>query len=113
MPIATFGIFGWAIHNGAGISGSVLDLASARGAAAASKTPLGWSIMSGINVILGSLSPMLVNQSDLARYTKKPWHAGWLQGLSLFLFKVLVLFLGMAATVSMQGVWGQAYCKSS
>lgn len=109
MPIATFGIFGWAVSNGAGLGS--LDLASAAGAKAASATTLGWSIMSGINVIMGTLSPMLVNQPDLARYCKKPWHAGWLQGVSVFFPKVLVLFLGLATTATMQGAWGKAYCK--
>ncbi|EJT72117.1 hypothetical protein GGTG_08985 [Gaeumannomyces tritici R3-111a-1] len=36
--------------------------------------------MSGINVIMGSLSPMLVNQPDLTRYVQKPRDAGLLPG---------------------------------
>lgn len=72
-------------------------------------TPLGWQIMAGINAIFGSLSPMLVNQPDLARYCKKPRDAGTLQGVSVFVGGVIVFFLGMASTSSIQGVWGTAY----
>ncbi|KAH9894668.1 amidase signature domain-containing protein [Xylariomycetidae sp. FL2044] len=107
MPVATFGLFGWCMAYGAGIGS--LDLANERGAEAAKKTPLGWAIMSGINVILGTLSPMLVNQPDLARYCRKPWHAGSLQGVAVFFTKVIVLWLGLASTASMQGAWGEAY----
>lgn len=74
-----------------------------------SSGPLGWAIMSGINTVLGTLSPMLVNQPDLARYCRKPRDAGALQGFSVFVAKVLVMFLGLAATSSIQGAWGETY----
>jgi NCS1 family nucleobase:cation symporter-1 len=69
--------------------------------------------MDGINVIMGSLSPMLVNQPDLARYCRKPRDAGWLQGAAVFVSKVVVFFLGLASTASIQGKWGTAYCTDS
>lgn len=52
---------------------------------------------------------MLVNQPDLARYCKDPRNAGILQGLSLFLSSVIVFFLGLASTASVQAIWGTAY----
>ncbi|KAL4894073.1 permease for cytosine/purines, uracil, thiamine, allantoin-domain-containing protein [Aspergillus ambiguus] len=105
MPFITFGLFGWCMAQGAGISS--IDLASK---GTASSTPsLGWAIMDGINVIMGSLSPMLVNQPDLARYCKKPRDAGWVQGAAVFVSKVVVFFLGLASTASIQGAWGTAY----
>jgi NCS1 family nucleobase:cation symporter-1 len=107
MPLATFALFGWCMAAGGGLSG--MDAASSAGEAAASVTPLGWSIMSGINVIMGGLSPMLVNQPDLARYCQKPRDAGVLQGVTVFSSGVLVFFLGLASTTSMQAVWGEAY----
>ncbi len=107
MPIATFALFGWCMAAGGGVSG--LDAASKAGNAAASTTPLGWSIMSGINVMMGSLSPMLVNQPDLARYCENPRDAGILQGVTVFLTGILVFFLGLASTTSIQAVWGEAY----
>ncbi|KAH8909658.1 NCS1 nucleoside transporter [Coniochaeta sp. PMI_546] len=105
MPVATFGLFGWCMANGTGIAS--IDLASA--AASKVNQPLGWSIMTGINVIMGTLSPMLINQPDLARYCKKTRDAGWVQGAAVFLSKILVYFLGLAATASIQGAWGKAY----
>lgn len=107
MPIATFGLFGWCMANGTGLSNA--DALSAAGQKAASSTTLGWAVMSGINTIMGTLSPMLVNQPDLARYCKQPRDAAWLQGAACFFSKVLVFFLGLAATASIQGAWGTAY----
>ncbi|KAK8136595.1 uracil permease [Apiospora sp. TS-2023a] len=107
MPIATFGFFGWAIANGAGLG--ALDTANKAGEKVAATTTLGWSVMNGINVIMGTLSPMLVNQPDLARYCQKPWHAGALQGIVAFTAKVLVLFLGLASTAVLTPTLGKAY----
>ncbi|KAL2416450.1 Allantoin permease [Exophiala dermatitidis] len=107
MPIAAFALFGWCLHNGAGLSG--LGFASRAAQATAPNIPVGWSIMSGINVIMGGLSPMLVNQPDLARYCQKPRDAGISQGIVVFVTTVLVFFLGIAATTSIQGIWGTAY----
>lgn len=107
LPVATFGLFGWCMANGTGISS--LELANEANAATRAAVPLGWAIMTGINVILGTLSPMLVNQPDLARYCNNTRDAGWVQGLALFCSKLLVLFLGLASTVSIQGAWGTAY----
>lgn len=107
MPIAALALFGWCVANGGGVG--AMNLASSEGTLSSSVTPLGWSIMAGINTMMGSLSPMLVNQPDLSRYCKKPRDAGILQGISLFFPSVLVFFLGMASTTSIQAVWGTAY----
>ncbi|KAL3479620.1 permease for cytosine/purines, uracil, thiamine, allantoin-domain-containing protein [Aspergillus californicus] len=104
MPFVTFGLFGWCIAHGAGMSS--IGLASQ---GTESSGSLGWAVMDGINVIMGSLSPMVVNQPDLARYCKKPRDAGWPQGAAVFFSKVIVFFLGLASTASIQGVWGTAY----
>lgn len=107
MPIAAFAIFGVCISLGGGLSS--LDLATQGAELSASVTPLGWSIMAGINTIFGSLSPMLVNQPDLARYCKKPRDAGPIQAVSVFVASVIVFFLGMASTTSIQARWGTAH----
>lgn len=107
MPVAAFAVFGWCMANGGGLG--AMDLASEEGQFSASVTPLGWSIMAGINTIFGSLSPMLVNQPDLARYCKQSRDAGPTQGVSVFASSVIVFFLGMASTTSIQAKWGVAY----
>ncbi|KAJ5058740.1 amidase signature domain-containing protein [Bipolaris maydis] len=106
MPVAAFAVFGWCMANGGGLNS--MDLAHET-SKASSSIPLGWSIMAGINTIFGALSPMLVNQPDLARYCKKPRDAGYLQGVSVFVSAIIVFFLGMASTTSMQSVYGVAY----
>ncbi|KAK6001431.1 hypothetical protein QM012_002762 [Aureobasidium pullulans] len=107
MPVAAFALFGCAMSMGDGLGD--MDIASKAGELSSSVMPLGWSIMSGINTIFGGLSPMLVNQPDLARYCKKPRDAGFLQGLCVFFPTVLVFFLGLASTTSIQIKWGTAY----
>ena len=107
MPFATFGLFGWCMAHGTGLA--TIDQQSAAGKKVAATTATGWAIMNGINVVMGTLSPMLINQPDLARYCKKPRDAGYLQGISVFVSKVLIFFLGLAATSSMQGEYGKAY----
>ncbi|KAF2181370.1 hypothetical protein K469DRAFT_729476 [Zopfia rhizophila CBS 207.26] len=53
------------------------------------------SIINVINVIMGTISPMLVNQPDL--------------GALVFISKVLIFLLGLAATGSIQPAYGIAY----
>lgn len=104
MPLAAFGIFGWCMHEGGGIEAmSLVSKGKPR------TMNLGWSIMSGINVIMGGLSPLLVNQPDLARYCQKPSHAGIASGFCLFASSLITFFLGLASTTSIQAVWGVAY----
>lgn len=104
MPVVVFALFGWCMAHGSGISAIGNNLATP-----AAGVPLGWSVMAGINAVMGTLSPMLVNQPDLSRYCKKPSDAGWSQGLAVFVAKTLVFFLGLATTASIQGIYGTAY----
>ncbi|KAK5206794.1 hypothetical protein LTR47_009658 [Exophiala xenobiotica] len=104
MPIATFGLFGWCMAEGRGISTISNELTKP-----ADGVPLGWAIVAGINAIMGSLASLIVTQPDLSRYCRKVSDAGWLQGLCVFISKCLVFFLGLAATASIQGAWGKAY----
>jgi NCS1 family nucleobase:cation symporter-1 len=107
MPIAAFSVFGWCLTHGGGIG--ALTIATQAAKETKLDIPLGWSIMSGINVIMGSLSPMVVNQPDLARFCKNSRDAGPLQGVSVFVSSVIVFFLGLASTTSIQKIWGVAY----
>lgn len=104
MPIVVFALFGWCMAHGSGISAIGNKLATP-----AKGVPLGWSVMAGINAVMGTLSPMLVNQPDLSRYCKKVSDAGWHQGVAVFVAKTLVFFLGLATTASIQGAYGTAY----
>ncbi|KIW28238.1 uncharacterized protein PV07_07917 [Cladophialophora immunda] len=103
MPVAIFGLFGWCMANGAGISAIGNPLAKQ------ADTPLGWAMLSGINSVIGISAGLLVSQPDMARYSVNPRAAGIPQGFFLAIPKLLVLFLGLASTASMQGKWGTAY----
>lgn len=105
MPICTFGLFGWCIAQGPGIS----NIDNHKLVTANVQIPLGWAVMAGINTVLGSLASLAVSQPDLARYCRKVSDAGWPQGLAMFVCKNTVFFLGLASTASIQSAWGTAY----
>ncbi|KAF9477400.1 hypothetical protein BDN70DRAFT_779113, partial [Pholiota conissans] len=67
---------------------------------------LGWAIMSGINSIFGTTATMITNQSDVSRYARTPTDAGWVQGFTMITTKIIVAFLSIVATASLQSRYG-------
>ncbi|PPQ68480.1 hypothetical protein CVT25_008406 [Psilocybe cyanescens] len=67
---------------------------------------LGWASMSAINSVLATVAPMITNQSDVSRYAKAPRHAGWPQGLTIFVSKSLFAFFSIIAAASLQSRYG-------
>lgn len=104
--IALFGVLGWAIHANGGTIGSfkyttkTLQL---------SGSALIWPMMSAINSVLGALAPVLINQPDIARYSKSYRATTWSQGVGILLSKVLVMFLSTATTAAATGVLGKSF----
>ncbi len=60
MPIAAFGLFGWCMANGAGISAISNPLA------VESSVPFGWAFLSGINSVIGISAALIVSQPDMS-----------------------------------------------
>ncbi|KDQ57991.1 hypothetical protein JAAARDRAFT_57789 [Jaapia argillacea MUCL 33604] len=69
---------------------------------------LGWAWMNGINTVISSVSPMMLNQPDLARYATKPGEAGVYQGWAMFICKILVSFMSVATTSALKVAYGGA-----
>ncbi|CAK5272608.1 unnamed protein product [Mycena citricolor] len=106
IPPAIFGFFIWAVTQAGsdwGTFNTNVTAAPAKGAA------LGWAIMSGINTVMGTLSPMILNQPDIARYARRPRDAGWPQGLSMLVIKTLIFFLAMSTACALEVLYGKAY----
>ncbi|KAF2400568.1 allantoin transporter [Trichodelitschia bisporula] len=103
VPIACFGTFGWCISYGGGLSLETLGSKPLTGGA------LGWAMLNGVNSVMGTLSPLLVNQPDFTRYTRSPRDAGWPQVASIFISKTVIFFLGCGATAAVTPKFGESY----
>ncbi|KAJ7512099.1 allantoin transport [Mycena galericulata] len=106
IPPAVVGFFIWAVTR-AGADWSTfntnLTVAPAHGAA------LGWAILNGMNSVMGTISPMILNQPDIARYARKPSDAGWPQGISMLVIKTLYFFFSISTACAIRVLYGQAY----
>ena len=104
--IALLGVLGWAVHANGGTIGSfsyttkTLQL---------SGSALVWPMMSAINSVMGALAPVLINQPDIARYSKSYRATTWSQGVGILVSKVLVMFLSTATTAAATGVLGKSF----
>lgn len=70
---------------------------------------LAWGIMSGINSIIGSLMPILVNTGDIVRYSRRPRDSSWIQSFGVLSSKVLITFFGAATTSAAREFLGTAF----
>ncbi|KAF2761468.1 NCS1 nucleoside transporter [Pseudovirgaria hyperparasitica] len=104
VPVACIGLFAWCVNYGGGLHANELGVTTQVSGGA-----LGWAFMTGINSVMGTLSPLLVNQPDFTRYCKKPKDASWPQAASIFFSKTLMLFLGCGATAATQAKFGTAF----
>lgn len=70
---------------------------------------VGWNFMYCMNSILGSISAMIINQPDVARYSKKPSSPLLPQFIGFMLSKVAIQLFAMVAVASYYRVSGVAY----
>ncbi|KAH3667941.1 hypothetical protein OGAPHI_001695 [Ogataea philodendri] len=102
MPFACFGIFIFCMIKGHGASGFDIDVTSYN-------TSRGNKWMYVFNSVAGALSPMIVNQPDIARYAKKKSHVLIPQALGLIIAQMLILILGMACNSALKKAYGESY----
>ncbi|KAF7289918.1 hypothetical protein MIND_01366700 [Mycena indigotica] len=106
IPPAVIGFFIWSVTRAGadwGMFNTNLTVEAAHG------STLGWAVMSGINSVMGTLSPMILNQPDIARYARKPYDAGWPQGVSMLVIKTMIFFMSISTACSLQVLYGKAY----
>ncbi|TID28144.1 hypothetical protein CANINC_002681 [Pichia inconspicua] len=104
LPWATLGIFIYCCVVGKGPGNWDLGIPIKTESA-----QVGWSFMMCINAILGSISAMIINQPDVARYAKKPSAPLWPQFAGFMLSKVAIQLFAMVAVASYYRVSGVAY----
>ncbi|KAJ7637179.1 allantoin transport [Roridomyces roridus] len=109
IPPAVIGFFIWAVtragKHGANYStfNTNLLVEPAHGGA------LGWAILNGINTVMGTMSPMILNQPDIARYARNPRDAGWPQGISMLVIKTFIFFFSISTACALQVLFDTTY----
>ncbi|KAJ7096695.1 permease for cytosine/purines, uracil, thiamine, allantoin-domain-containing protein [Mycena belliarum] len=106
VPPAVVGFFIWAVTSAGadwGIFNTNITVEPAHGAA------LGWAIVNGINSVMGTLSPMILNQPDIARYARKPSDAGWPQGASMLIIKTSIFFFSISTACATRVLYGEPF----
>ncbi|KZT30310.1 hypothetical protein NEOLEDRAFT_324323 [Neolentinus lepideus HHB14362 ss-1] len=101
LPPTAMGLTVWACVKAGGFS--KFDLATKTTVSGAA---LGWAWMSGINTVISAVSPMMINQPDLARYSRRPEEAGSWQGYAMFICKNLISFMSIATTSALKVLYG-------
>lgn len=71
-----------------------------------SGSELSWALLTGLNAVFGTISPMLINQPDIGRYANRPSAALLPQFFSMFICKILVFFLGVVTAAAAAKLYG-------
>ncbi|KAG7752322.1 hypothetical protein KL911_004120 [Ogataea haglerorum] len=103
MPIAAFGLFIFCMIKGGGPGDYDIGVKVEK----VSTTGNQWIHM--INSIIGSVSAMIINQPDIARYAKKKHSATWPQSIGYIPSTLAILLIGMASNASIRRAYGESY----
>lgn len=104
LPWATLGIFIYCCVAGHGPGNFNMGIQIIE-----DSSQVGWNFMMCINSILGSISAMIINQPDVARYCRKPSAPLLPQFFGFMLSKVAIQLFAMVAVASYYRVSGVAY----
>ncbi|KAH3663509.1 hypothetical protein OGAPHI_004910 [Ogataea philodendri] len=103
MPIAAFGLFIFCMIKGGGPGDYDIGIKVEQ------VTSQGNEWIRMINTIIGSVSAMIINQPDIARYSKKPRDALWPQSIGYIPSTIAILLIGMASNASIRKAYGESY----
>lgn len=104
LPWATLGLFIYCVVQGHGPGNFDLGVKINT-----SSYHEGWSFMMAVNSILGSISAMIINQPDVARYARKTSSPLLPQLIGFLLSKIAIQLFAMVAVASFYRVSGVAY----
>ncbi|WVR06702.1 hypothetical protein IAU60_003734 [Kwoniella sp. DSM 27419] len=102
LPISAFAFIGGLVH----LAGGSIDFSLANPAKPAKGPALSWAMLTGLNAIFGTISPMLINQPDIGRYAVKPSVALWPQFVSMWTGKYIVFVLGIVSSAACKQIYG-------
>lgn len=70
---------------------------------------LGWAFMYCVQAIIGSFSPLIASNPDIARYAARPSATGWPQLVTITFWKTVVCIIGIFGTNAIAYKYGQMY----
>lgn len=70
---------------------------------------LGWAFVFAAQSIIGSFSPMVASNPDIARYAKTPRSVGWSQFVTIVLWKTVICLIGILGTNALAYKYGETY----
>ena len=101
LPISAFAFIGGVVRlAGGSINFDLIQKPSVSGAS------LSWALLTGLNAVFGTISPMLINQPDIGRYANRPSAALLPQFFSMYICKVCVFFLGVVTAGASAQIFG-------
>lgn len=103
MPFATLGLFIFCVVRGHGPGDWSV------GVKTTSTSSAGIQWLSSINTILGTVSPMIINQPDTSRYAKRKEDTVVPQVIGYIPSKILVFLFGTVSVCSLFRAYGTAY----
>ncbi|KAF2083791.1 uracil permease [Saccharata proteae CBS 121410] len=102
LPPIVIGLFIFCMLKGKGReAGTFSGTGTLKGSA------LAWTMLAGINSVMGKTSTSVVNQPDLARYARTQTAPLWSQLLALPIGNTLCATLGIFATSAIHSAWGE------
>jgi len=103
MPLATLGLFIFCVVRGHGPGKWEVG---EKDPATVSKGNLWLSVL---NSIMGTVSPMIINQPDISRYAKRPKDTVIPQAIGYLPSKIMVFMFGIVSVCSLYRAYGAAY----
>ncbi|EGV61710.1 hypothetical protein CANTEDRAFT_109310 [Yamadazyma tenuis ATCC 10573] len=103
LPFATLGLFIFCVVRGHGPG----DWST--GVTVVSTSSRGNQWMAVFNTIFGTLSPMIINQPDIARYAKRKEDTVVPQAIGFIPPKICVIVFAMVGVVSLKRAYGEVY----
>ena len=70
---------------------------------------LGWAFIYGVQAIIGSFSPLIASNPDIARYARKPSATFWSQFVTIVFWKVIICLIGILGTNAIAYKYGKTY----
>ncbi|KAI0470548.1 permease for cytosine/purines, uracil, thiamine, allantoin-domain-containing protein [Xylariaceae sp. FL0804] len=70
---------------------------------------LGWAFMFGVQAVIGSFSPLIASNPDIARYAKTPGATFWSQFATILFWKVCMCCIGIFGTNAVASAYGETY----
>ncbi|KAJ5190083.1 hypothetical protein N7491_007874 [Penicillium cf. griseofulvum] len=101
--ITILGILIWALTTAHG-AGSMLS----ESPTAMTSSQLGWSMLSGVNAVIGTVAPALMSQPDFSRFARRERDQVWGQAVAFVVVGTVVPLFGCLVSSATRQIYGEA-----